>query len=79
MWKEDVSPFQTVARVLVGPQDSWNAQRVRDVDEGMRFSIWTGLAAHQPLGNINRARKATYEHSAAFRGRVNGCPIQEPK
>ena len=79
LWEEDVSPFQTVARVVVGPQDSWDAQRVRDVDEGMRFSIWTGLAAHQPLGNINRARKATYDHSAAFRSRVNGCPIHEPK
>ena len=79
LWEEEVSPFQTVARVTVGPQDSWDGPRVRDVDEGMRFSIWTGLAAHQPLGNINRARKETYEHSAAFRSRVNGCPIHEPK
>ncbi len=78
LWKEDESPFQTVARITVGPQDSWDPQRVADVDEGMRFSIWTGLAAHQPLGNINRARKATYEHSAAFRARTNGCPIHEP-
>ena len=26
----------------------------------MRFSVWTGLKAHQPLGNINRARNEPY-------------------
>ena len=44
----------------------------------MRFSIWTGLAAHRPLGNINRARNAPYKHSAGFRQRFNKCPIHEP-
>ncbi len=48
------------------------------VDEGMRFSVWTGLEAHWPLGNINRARTETYEHSASFRANFNRCPIHEP-
>ena len=48
------------------------------VDEAMRFSVWTGLAAHRPLGNINRARNEPYRHSARFRERFNGCPIHEP-
>ncbi|POR39874.1 catalase, partial [Methylobacterium sp. V23] len=52
--------------------------RVQAVDEEMRFSIWTGLAAHKPLGNINRARNAPYRRSAEFRQRFNGCPIHEP-
>ncbi|POR40379.1 catalase, partial [Methylobacterium sp. V23] len=52
--------------------------RVQAVDEEMRFSIWTGLASHKPLGNINRARNAPYRHSAEFRQRFNGCPIHEP-
>jgi len=77
-WDEEEAPFQTVATVTVPPQDSWDPDRVAAVDEGMRFGVWTGLAAHRPLGNINRARNAPYRHSAAFRQRFNGCPIHEP-
>lgn len=77
-WKEDAAPFVTVARLRAGPQDSWQPEQVQRVDEEMRFSVWTGLEAHRPLGNINRARKAPYEHSAGFRERFNGCPIHEP-
>jgi hypothetical protein len=77
-WQEADSPFQTVATIRAPRQDSWAAERVRRVDEEMRFSVWLGLEAHRPLGNINRARKAPYEHSAAFRERFNGCPIHEP-
>ena len=77
-WDEAASPFQRVGLIRVEPQDSWDAARVQAVDEGMRFSVWTGLAAHRPLGNINRARNAPYRHSAQFRERFNGCPIHEP-
>ncbi|KQP94097.1 catalase [Methylobacterium sp. Leaf113] len=77
-WNEAEAPFQRVGLITVGPQDSWDPSRVQAVDEEMRFSIWTGLAAHQPLGNINRARNAPYKHSAEFRQRFNGCPIHEP-
>lgn len=78
-WKEDDSPFQTVATIRVGRQDSWAAEQVRKVDEEMRFSPWIGLAAHRPLGNINRARKAPYDHSAAYRAQFNRCPMHEPE
>ncbi len=77
-WKPDEAPFETVATITVAPQDSWDGARVQAVDEGMRFGIWTGLAAHRPLGNINRARKEPYQHSAEFRERFNRCPIHEP-
>ncbi len=77
-WKPGDSPFQTVATIHAGRQDSWDDGQVRKVDEAMRFSPWLGLAAHRPLGNINRARKEPYEHSAAYRARFNKCPIHEP-
>ncbi|MBY0301630.1 MULTISPECIES: catalase family protein [Sphingomonas] len=77
-WDEAEAPFARVGVVRARAQDSWDADRVAAVDEGMRFSVWTGLAAHQPLGNINRARRDTYRHSAEFRARANGCPIHEP-
>jgi hypothetical protein len=77
-WKADEAPFQRVGTICVQHQDSWAPERVKVVDDEMRFSVWTGLAAHQPLGNINRARRASYKHSAEFRGHFNGCPIREP-
>ncbi|WP_338012507.1 hypothetical protein [Rhizobium sp. Root708] len=77
-WKEVDAPFVPVATLRAEPQNSWDPEQVQRVDEEMRFSIWTGIEAHRPLGNINRARKATYEHSAAFREQFNGCPIHEP-
>lgn len=78
-WDAEEAPFLTVATIHVAPQNSWDPAQVQAVDEGMRFSVWTGLAAHQPLGNINRVRKASYEHSAQFRADFNKCPIHEPK
>ncbi|KAA3513127.1 catalase family protein [Agrobacterium rosae] len=78
-WDEQDAPFITVAKVSAAPQDSWSDDNVRKVDEEMRFSVWTGLAAHRPLGNINRARKDTYQHSSQFRAGFNRCPIHEPQ
>ena len=77
-WKEDDAPFVQVATLRLPAQDSWDDAKVRAIDDGMRFSVWTGLAAHRPLGNINRARRDTYEHSARFRASANRCPIHEP-
>lgn len=77
-WKEEDSPWLRVGRLTVGPQDSWDPARVTAVDEQMRFSVWTGLEAHRPLGNINRARRDTYDHSVDFRTAFNRCPIHEP-
>ncbi|NTS64296.1 catalase family protein [Sphingomonas sp. HHU CXW] len=77
-WKEQDAPAITVATIRTKPQDSWNDARVQRVNDELRFSVWTGLAAHQPLGNINRSRRDVYKHSANFRARANGCPIHEP-
>ncbi|MCU6454524.1 catalase family protein [Sphingomonas sp. A2-49] len=77
-WDEAEAPFQRVGIVRVAAQDSWAPDQVRRIDEETRFSVWTGIDAHRPLGNINRARNAPYRHSADFRARVNGCPYHEP-
>jgi hypothetical protein len=77
-WKEEEASFVKVGTVRAAAQDSWDEARVRRIDEQTRFSVWTGIAAHRPLGNVNRARNATYRHSADFRARVNRCPYLEP-
>jgi hypothetical protein len=79
VWPEDQSPYRPVARITAATQDTWSNDKVRGVDDGMSFSPWHGLAAHQPLGSVMRARKQTYLASARFRGERNGCPMHEPR
>ncbi|VVM43722.1 hypothetical protein PS631_00427 [Pseudomonas fluorescens] len=78
-WPEDLSPYLTVARLEVEAQPSWDDAKVHEIDDGMAFSPWHGLAAHRPLGGVMRVRKPSYEMSSEFRGSHNGCPIHEPR
>lgn len=78
VWSEDESPFVAVARVTAQPQTGWSPEKAATFDDQLSFSPWHGLAAHRPLGSINRVRKASYAGSVAFRARHNGCPIREP-
>jgi len=78
-WKEADSPFQTVATLEIPLQLSWEHGGSDAVDDALSYSIWHGIAAHRPLGNVNRARRDTYAHSAGFRGRFNGCPVHQPR
>ncbi|WP_245582498.1 catalase family protein [Neorhizobium lilium] len=77
-WDEEKSPFVTVARITTQPQTAWTDDRSEAVDDGMHFSPWNGLAAHQPLGSIMRLRKLAYQRSAAFRSQRNETPVTEP-
>ena len=77
-WPEAESPYVAVARITVPRQEAWSDAKVKAIDDGLAFSPWHGLAAHQPLGSIMRARRATYPKSAGFRAEHNGCPIHEP-
>ena len=78
-WPQDESPYVTVARLVAEPQEAYSEALAHAVDDGMFFSPWRGLAAHQPLGNVMRARKVAYEHSAQYRAAKNGTPVTEPR
>jgi hypothetical protein len=78
-WPEDESPYRPVARITVPPQPAWSEERARQVDDGLAFSPWHGLAAHRPLGSVNRARLESYAEGARFRAERNGCPMGEPR
>lgn len=78
VWDEEESPFRTVATLTVEPQPAWEPGISDRTEDALSFSPWHGLTAHQPLGGVNRARKAPYKISADYRGRVNGCPMREP-
>ncbi len=79
IWPEDKSPYVAVARITAAPQDGWSREKAGTVDDKLSFSPWHGLAAHRPLGSINRVRKENYESSVSFRAQHNGCPIHEPR
>lgn len=77
-WDTEASPYVTVARLVAEPQEAWNGAIERYVNDHLFFSPWRGLAAHQPLGDVMRARKPAYEHSARFRAEKNGIAVEEP-
>lgn len=77
-WDAEQSPFRTVATLTVDPQVGWTHGASEKTEDALSFSPWHGLAAHQPLGGVNRARKDPYKFSADYRARFNGCPIHEP-
>lgn len=77
-WDEEKSPFITIARIIAEPQTAWNPARAEIGDDGMKFSPWNGVVAHQPLGSIMRLRKLAYEKSAAFRSQRNAISVSEP-
>ncbi len=79
VWPEDQSPYVTVARITVPPQEAWSPARSAAIDDGLAFSPWHCLAAHRPLGSVMRARRAAYEMSAQFRAKNNAHPIREPR
>ena len=78
VWPDDESHYLTVGHVRVQPQTAWSEARSEEVDKGMSFSPWHGLAAHQPLGGVNRTRKAAYEMGRKFRAQHDGREIGEP-
>jgi hypothetical protein len=78
-WPEAESPYVTVATLDAGVQNVWSSGRVAQVDLGMAFSPWQGLAAHRPLGALNRVRKSAYGASARYRAQANGQVLREPR
>ena len=76
-WDEKASPYRTVARITVAPQMSMGTDLAATIDEQTFFSPWHGIAAHRPLGSVNRARRQAYEMSAEFRSGFNRCPMHD--
>jgi hypothetical protein len=65
-WKEHDSPYRPVARMVIPRQDITLAETVSRC-ETVAFNPWFSLVDHQPLGNMNRARRRIYAAMAAFR------------
>jgi ketosteroid isomerase-like protein len=73
-WREDEAPFVTVARLTIAPQ----TPDVGEFCESTSFTPWHSLPEHQPLGGINRARKAVYQVVSRLRHDFNQQKRAEP-
>jgi hypothetical protein len=69
-WTEQNAPAEPVAVLTVGRRDitSPEAQSAAEAVDALAFNPWNTTDEFRPLGNLNRARKAAYDASAAVRG-----------
>ena len=74
-WPEEDSPYRPVARLRIPAQDAYSNAYL---EEGLSFAPTHSLAAHKPIGGINRARLAAYDLMADERRRINSAPTAEP-
>jgi len=76
-WSTDLSGFEKIASIRI-PKQSFLSKETQTKCENLSFTPWHALKEHQPLGNINRARKAVYNSISKFRHAKNGVPRVEP-
>ena len=72
-WSEEEFPFVKVADIAIPPVGE--NERLVDACKSLQFTPWHALAAHEPLGGINRLRKPVYCKSAENRSN-GGDPNQ---
>ncbi|MGK2882866.1 MAG: catalase family protein [Mycobacterium sp.] len=77
-WPEALSPYRSVAKIVFGVQDTYSRKRQVYGDDVLSFNSWKGIAAHQPLGSINRLKLRVYEASSNYRHQVNKVERREP-
>lgn len=77
VWDETISPFQTVARIII-PKQNFDSDKQMEFCENISMTPWHSLIEHRPLGSINRARKDVYRELSKFRHNRNNAPLQEP-
>jgi hypothetical protein len=57
VWDPEKYPWQTVAKLVIPKQDSFNYELKSFWEDQMRIDPWQGLKTLQPLGSSNRLRK----------------------
>ena len=78
LWSEKQSPFVSVARIRIPPQPAAKNME-NNFCENLSFTPWHSLPEHQPVGGLNRIRKAVYQGISRYRRCQNGIGFGEPK
>lgn len=68
-WSEEEFPFDEVAQIVIHP--AGQTEQSVDACKSLLFTPWHALAAHEPLGGINRLRKPVYSSSKDRRDAAN--------
>jgi hypothetical protein len=76
-WPESESPYRTVAHLLL-PRQEIELLRQQEAYQNLSFNVWYALAAHRPLGGINRTRLRAYVLSSAWRRQQAGVESEAP-
>jgi hypothetical protein len=71
VWDPEKYPWQTVARLTIPRQDSFNFALKNFWEDRLRVDPWMGLKTLQPLGSPNRLRKVVYPASSDLRRKLN--------
>jgi hypothetical protein len=66
--KKEVDAYENVARLIIRAPQQTNTDAAKAACENLAFTPWHSLAAHQPVGGINRLRRSVYYNSAKHRG-----------
>ncbi|KAA6410379.1 MAG: heme-dependent catalase [Lasallia pustulata] len=72
IWDPEKYPWQTVAKLVIPKQDSFNAELKTFWEDHMHLDPWMGLKSFQPLGSTNRLRRGVYPASSDLRRKMNG-------
>lgn len=78
LWSEKDSPFLKVARVTI-PRQSFDTPEQDAFCENLSFTPWHSLPEHEPVGVMNRVRRALYQEISRYRHAKNGAPRAEPR
>ena len=76
LWKESDVPFVPVATIDILKQ-TFDTREQQQFCESLSFNPWNALAAQQPVGALNRARKWAYEASSKYRHQVNKTAVPQ--
>jgi len=76
-WPESESPYRTVAHLFL-PRQEIPLLREQNAFTNLSFDVWHALAAHCPLGGINRIRRWVYPLSSAWRCRQAEIKLAHP-
>ncbi|WP_462160159.1 catalase family protein [Pseudoalteromonas sp. GB56] len=77
-WRSEDSPFIKVARIEI-PEQHFDTQEQNQFCENLSFTPWHAVEALEPVGGINRLRKAVYNGISRYRHDKNGQPMVEPR
>jgi catalase len=77
-WSEKDSPFLKVARVTI-PRQAFDTPEQNAFCEDLSFTPWHALPEHEPVGVMNRVRRALYQEISRYRHAKNAAPRAEPR